>query len=97
MFDRVLGSFAAINAAREVPANSSLAVRSVIKINDVTAGAFDLGVSSSNFSNTLAVLHVHEGLAEANGPVVTNFVERSMRVAFPLKRQCSSRSSAVPP
>jgi len=97
MFDRGLGSFAAINAAHEVPANSSLAVRSVIKINDVTAGAFDLGVSSSNFSNTLVVLHVHEGLAEANGPVVTNFVERSMRVAVPLKRQCSARSSAVPP
>jgi hypothetical protein len=56
-------------------------VRSVIKINDVTAGAFDLGVRSSNFSNTLAVLHVHEGLADANGPVVTNFVERPMRGA----------------
>jgi hypothetical protein len=86
MFDRVLGSFAAINAAREVPANSSLAVRSVIKINDVTAGAFDLGVSISNFSNTLAVLHAHEGLAEANGPVVTNFVERPMRVPVPIER-----------
>ena len=96
MFDRVLGSFAAINAAREVPANSSLAVRSVIKINDVTAGAFDLGVSISNFSNTLAALHPHEGLAEANGPVVTNLVERLMRGAVPLKRQCSARSSALP-
>jgi hypothetical protein len=56
-------------------------VRSVIKINDVTAGALDLGVCISNFSNTLAVLHVHEGLADANGPVVTNLVERPMRGA----------------
>jgi hypothetical protein len=66
-------------------------------INDVTPGAFDHGVSIRNFSNPPAVLHVHEGLADASSPVVTNFVERSMRVAVLSERQCSARSSAVPP
>ena len=66
-------------------------------VNDVTVGAFDLGVSISNFSNLLAVLHVQEGLADESSPVLTNFVERSMRMAVLPERQCSARSSAVPP
>ena len=64
---------ATINSAQEVPTNSSPAVGSAIMIYDVAANTFDLVVSISNFSNTLSASHIHEGLAGANGPVVTNF------------------------
>ena len=63
---------ATINAAQEVPTNSAPAVGSAIMIYDVAANTFDLVVSLSNFSNTLAASHVHEGVAGANGGVVTN-------------------------
>jgi hypothetical protein len=52
----------------------------------VTAKIFDLVASIGNFSNTPAVLRVHEGLAEALSPVVTNFVGRPMRAPVPLER-----------
>jgi len=64
---------ATINSAQEVPTNSSPAVGSAIMIYDVAANTFDLVVSISNFSNTLSASHIHEGVAGANGPVVTNF------------------------
>jgi len=52
----------------------------------VTVKIFDLVASIGNFSNTPAVLRVHEGLAEALSPVVTNFVGRPMRAPVPLER-----------
>jgi hypothetical protein len=70
----------------EVPANSSPTVGWVEIVHEVTAKIFDLVASIGNFSNTPAVLHVHEGLAEALSPVVTNFVERPMRVPVPIER-----------
>ena len=77
---------ATINGAYEVPANSSPTVGWIEIVHEVTAKIFDLVASIGNFSNTPAVLRVHEGLAEALSPVVTNFVGRPMRAPVPLER-----------
>ena len=63
---------ATINAEQEVPINASPAVGSAIMIYDVAANTFDLVLSIRNFSSALAASHIHEGLAGANGGVVTN-------------------------
>ena len=64
---------ATINAAQETPASTSAATGSAILLYDVAANTFDLVVSISNFTNTLAASHIHEGAPGVAGPVVTNF------------------------
>lgn len=71
-FAQVLELRATINAAQEVPANSSPAAGSAIMLYDVGANTFDLIVSINGLANTASASHIHEAAAGTNGPVVTN-------------------------
>lgn len=63
---------ATINAAQEVPSNSSAATGSAVMLYDVGANTFDLVVSINGLANAASASHIHEAAAGANGPVVTN-------------------------
>lgn len=69
---QVLELRATITGAQEVPANTSPATGSAIMLYDVAANTFDLVVSINGLANTASASHIHEGVAGANGPVVTN-------------------------
>jgi hypothetical protein len=63
---------ATINAAQEVPSNSSPATGSAVMFYDVGANTFDLVVSINGLANAASASHIHEAAAGTNGPVVTN-------------------------
>lgn len=64
---------ATINAAQEVPSNSSAAAGSAVMLYDVGSNTFDLFISISGFTNSLSASHIHEAAAGVNGSVVVPF------------------------
>lgn len=64
---------ASLTAAQEVPATTSTATGSAIVLYDLGANTFDLFVSASGFTNTLADAHIHEGAAGAVAPALIHF------------------------
>lgn len=69
---QVLELRALINGTQEVPATTSSATGSAIMLYDVAANTFDLVVSINGLANAASASHLHEAVAGANGPVVTN-------------------------
>jgi hypothetical protein len=68
---------ATINAAQEVPTNTSAAAGTAIMLYDVGTNTFDLFITISGMTNTLAASHIHEAAAGTNGPVVVPFASTS--------------------
>lgn len=60
-------------AANEVPANPSTATGRAIVFYDTDTRKYTATVSVSGLSSALTGSHIHEALAGANGPVVTDF------------------------
>jgi hypothetical protein len=64
---------ASLTAAQEVPVTTSTATGSAIVLYDLRANTFDLFVSASGFTNTLADAHIHEGAAGVVAPALIHF------------------------
>lgn len=61
---------ASLTGAQETPPNSSPATGTAIMLYDIGTNTFDLVVSISNFANTIADSHIHEGAVGVAGGVV---------------------------